>query len=68
MARKTHEKTIAPIQANPTGGMRLVPAGSSPNVEMKIRQRAYELYSARGGESGHDLEDWLRAETEIIHS
>jgi hypothetical protein len=27
--------------------------------------RAYELYLGRGGEHGHDLDDWLRAESEI---
>jgi hypothetical protein len=27
--------------------------------------RAHELYEARGSESGHDMEDWLRAEEEI---
>ena len=31
----------------------------------KIRQRAYELYGARGQEDGHDLDDWLQAEAEI---
>jgi len=32
----------------------------------EIRQRAYELYQARGREEGHDLEDWLQAEAEIV--
>ena len=36
-----------------------------PNLEQEIRQRAYELFEARGGEEGHELEDWLRAEEEI---
>lgn len=31
----------------------------------QIRCRAYELYEERGGEEGHDTEDWLRAEAEI---
>lgn len=31
----------------------------------RIRVRAYELYEARGGEDGHDMEDWLSAEAEI---
>ena len=30
-----------------------------------IRGRAYELYEARGGELGWDLDDWLRAEREF---
>jgi hypothetical protein len=32
----------------------------------KIRQRAYELYEARGREEGHDLDDWLQAEAEVV--
>ena len=35
------------------------------NIEERIRRRAYELYVVRGREDGHDLEDWLRAESEI---
>ena len=31
-----------------------------------IRLRAYELYELRGRENGHDLEDWLRAESELL--
>ena len=30
-----------------------------------IQARAYELFSARGGEPGHALNDWLQAEREI---
>lgn len=31
----------------------------------RIRQRAHELYVARGQGDGHDLEDWLQAEAEV---
>ena len=34
--------------------------------EEQIRLRAYALYEARGREDGHDLDDWLRAEAEIM--
>ncbi len=37
-------------------------------LEEHIRQRAYELYEARGREQGHELEDWLRAEEEVRRS
>ena len=30
-----------------------------------VAERAYQLYLARGGEDGHDLEDWIRAEREL---
>ena len=35
-------------------------------IQEKLRRRAYELYELRGRESGHDLEDWLQAESELI--
>jgi len=35
-------------------------------LEEQIRLRAYELYEARGGEDGHELDDWLKAEAEIL--
>jgi hypothetical protein len=37
-------------------------------LEEQIRLRAYELYEARGHEDGHDLDDWLQAEAEILGS
>jgi hypothetical protein len=36
-------------------------------LEQRIRERAYELYEARGQEEGHELEDWYRAKEEIIN-
>jgi len=45
----------------------------SPRVEMssdvpritRIAKRAHDLYEARGGNAGRDLDDWLQAEREI---
>ncbi len=37
-------------------------------IEEDIRRRAHALYEQRGKEDGHDLEDWLRAEGEIIRN
>jgi len=31
-----------------------------------IRIRAYELFEQRGYEHGHDVEDWLTAEAEVL--
>jgi glycerol-3-phosphate dehydrogenase len=36
------------------------------DVEGEIRQRAYELYIQRGFEPGHENDDWLVAEQEIL--
>jgi len=32
----------------------------------RIAERAYELYVQRGHEHGHDFEDWLEAERQIL--
>ncbi|MCI0408646.1 MAG: DUF2934 domain-containing protein [Acidobacteria bacterium] len=31
-----------------------------------IARRAYELYEGRGGEDGHECEDWLEAEKQLL--
>ena len=36
------------------------------NLEDEIRRRAYELSQHRGFERGHETEDWLQAETEVL--
>ena len=33
----------------------------------QIRARAFELYVQRGKQPGHELEDWLQAEFELMH-
>jgi DUF2934 family protein len=35
-------------------------------IREAIATRAYELFLARGCEHGHDLEDWLTAEDELL--
>ena len=32
----------------------------------RIAWRAYELYEGRGRQEGHDVEDWLKAEQQLI--
>ena len=34
----------------------------------EIRQRAFSLFEERGRVSGHDLDDWLQAEREVLWS
>ena len=36
-----------------------------PSRLSRISQRAHEIYEARGGQDGRDLDDWLQAEREI---
>lgn len=35
-------------------------------TQLEIARRAFELFEARGGEHGHDWEDWFRAESEVV--
>lgn len=32
----------------------------------QVRRRAYEIFQTRGRELGHDMEDWIRAQREIM--
>jgi HSP20 family molecular chaperone IbpA len=36
-------------------------------VHEMIARYAYELFAGRGGEHGRDLEDWLQAESDLLH-
>ncbi len=44
------------------------PAKETPRREVtdeEVRQRAYEVYLARGAAPGFELDDWLQAEREL---
>jgi DUF2934 family protein len=43
-------------------------SSEAEELESQIRLRAYELYQERGGEEGHEVEDWLRAEEELTET
>jgi hypothetical protein len=58
-------KKECPMPKDPTKKPSATVLGESQELEIQIRERAYELYEARGREDGHDLEDWLRAEEKI---
>lgn len=41
-------------------------AAPSPEmIQEQIRHLAYELYEQRGREDGHDMDDWLKAESQV---
>ncbi len=41
-------------------------SGDKPQpTEDEIRKRAYEIYCARNGGPGSELDDWLKAENEL---
>ena len=41
------------------------PSGRQPSRLNRIARRAHEIYEARGGHDGRDLDDWLQAEREV---
>lgn len=52
------EKTPEPARTTPNFNY-------APDVQERIRRRAYELYQQRGGQHGFDVQDWLKAESEF---
>lgn len=43
-------------------------ADPTNELQERIRLRAYDLYEQRGGDHGHDIEDWLQAELELTQT
>jgi hypothetical protein len=41
--------------------------GIAAHLHTRIAERAYRLYEERGSEPGHETEDWLQAEEEILN-
>ena len=50
--------TAAPVQQVPL----------STDFREAIRSRAYTIYEQRGRQHGHDIDDWLIAEAEVVGS
>lgn len=57
---RTNKKAVTPAvrAAKPR-------VAASNVVEGDIACRAYFVYLARGGEHGHDVEDWLQSERDL---
>jgi hypothetical protein len=63
------KETKSTKQAKPgrrgTANASVASAGPSAAYDETVARRAHELFQARGGRHGHDLDDWLEAEREI---
>jgi hypothetical protein len=65
-ARRRSDKVLEMRSAND-----LLPQTSSAPVDdlhSAIAPRAFELYCQRGRRDGHDLDDWLHAEQEVLNA
>lgn len=51
-------------KAEPMAAFSAPPSAHAPSRE-EVAKLAYELYLSRGGDHGHDLEDWLEAERQL---
>jgi hypothetical protein len=62
---KKSTETKEPAGPQPVSSMTSVKTRSM-DMQDAIRKRAYELYTERGGDNGDDVQDWVRAEKEIV--
>jgi len=64
------KKEPIPIKTNAS----IIPINAAPkdlfhemkDISSRIAQRAYEFFQLRGPENGHDLDDWFKAENEVL--
>src|SRR5215207_6711962 len=69
--RKSQESQIhiaagpATVAMAPSGVRNALDGLAIELTHEEIAGRAYQLYEARGGEHGRDLEDWFQAEREL---
>jgi hypothetical protein len=62
---KKNPETSEPAPSKPVSSVASVTT-RSVDLQEAVRERAYELYQQRGGQHGTDLEDWIRAEKEVL--
>jgi hypothetical protein len=61
------QAVIAPVTTATTTTVKAeAPASPTPPTRDAIAKRAYELYLARGKADGHQFEDWIQAERELL--
>src|SRR5580704_1569450 len=61
-----NEELMARTNGNGTSTKSKSPSAKKTSPERKIELRAYEIYLERNGAPGNPLEDWVRAEREIL--
>ena len=65
----TNKQVITMPEAGSVPSIRRGAAASTPtpiNLEEQIRLRAYAIFEQRGCIPGHENEDWLQAEREVM--
>jgi hypothetical protein len=57
----------SPTQQEPARSIEQEPDGPTMRdvPDEEVAQRAYEIFMMRGGEHGHDIDDWIKAKQEL---
>lgn len=66
--KKTSQREFDPREAlslKQTEELRIHLLGND-GIRESVSSRAYELYERRGADHGRDLEDWVKAENEVL--
>jgi len=72
--KKKTESTTSRFASRPQADRRVEAPGASPAGAVRepsyqeVSRRAFEIWEENGREPGHDLENWLKAETELRHA
>jgi hypothetical protein len=64
---KGNKVVVVAAQASPAKSGPV--AASAPRIQTsqsRVRDRAFEIFEKRGSQHGHDLQDWLHAERQIL--
>jgi hypothetical protein len=60
---KLNKVVVAPPQASPAIAASATQVSASQD---RIRERAFEIFEKRGSKLGYDLQDWFRAERQVL--
>jgi hypothetical protein len=64
--KRTEQEVLARSKAIPIDLQEQEIQEQSIDVQEEVRKRAYEIYEQRAGAPGSEVEDWLKAESEIL--
>ena len=68
MAKSAKRKTVGEASTAADHSSKLLTDGVVHVTGSDISRRAYDLYLARGCEHGHDVDDWVRAERDLLRA
>jgi hypothetical protein len=69
--KQSHHTSRHEAKSQPVAAGALAPAGLTGHdggMEVQVREAAYYRYLARGAEVGHEVEDWLQAESQLLET